>query len=562
MPRNIGLIATILMITLLSLAACGRTATSVPTSTPVIEPTMAASLVTEQSLPAGTGVYSWWNDTVFYEVFVRSFYDSDGDGVGDIQGLISKLDYLNDGDPTTTTDLGITGLWLMPITQSPSYHGYDVVDYFEVDDEYGSQEDFRQLMDEAHARGIHVIIDLVLNHTAYDHPWFTAAQEPGDEFREWYLWQDEAPAYRGPWGQEVWHYTGDEYYYGVFWEGMPDLNLANPETTEELHEAARFWLVDMGADGFRLDAIKHLIEDGEIQENTPATHEWLAQFHLLYKEVKPDAFAVGEAWTATSEVVEYIGDEVDLAFEFDLAAAIINSVQDGRRDGLVAAYNKVVATYPDNQYAPFLTNHDQNRIMSQLANDVDKAKVAASVLLTSPGVPFIYYGEEIGLRGIKPDEDIRRPMQWSGERNAGFTSGEPWRPPHQTYPEFNVANQTDNPNSLLSHYRTLVQIRTQHAAFRIGGWELVNSRNNDLYTFLRFTQDETILVIINLDDQTITDYELSLETGPLAGELSASLLLGDGQLVNPTVNAAGGFGAYRPLAELPPFSTIIIKLTS
>jgi alpha-amylase len=553
LSRNSGATLALMLIALVLLAACRRAPeTEVAVNEPAFTPFMG--------ILADTDGYPWWNDAVFYEVFVRSFYDSDGDGVGDIQGLIEKLDYLNDGDPNTATDLGVTGLWLMPITQSASYHGYDVVDYFQVDDEYGSHEEFRQLMAEAHARGMRVIIDLVLNHTGYDHPWFAAAQEPGDEYRDWYLWQDEAPNYRGPWGQEVWHYTGDEYYYGVFWEGMPDLNLENPATTNRLYEAARFWLEDMGADGFRLDAIKHLIEDAEVQENTPETHAWLQQFHLFYKEVDPEALAVGEAWTVTSEVVDYIGDEVDIAFEFDLAAAIINSVKDGRRDGLAAAYEKVVATYPAGQYAPFLTNHDQNRVMSQLANDLERAKVAASILLTSPGVPFLYYGEEIGLRGIKPDEDIRRPMQWSAAKNAGFTTGEPWRPPHQTYPDFNVAGQTDDPDSLLSHYRALIHLRNQTEALRVGGWLLVNTHNDDIFTFLRFTDDEAILVIINLDDVSITDFELNLASGPFSGELSASVLLGSGQAATPTLNAAGGFAPYQPLSELPPFSTAIIRL--
>lgn len=510
--------------------------------------------------PVETAEHPWWNDAVFYEVFVRSFYDSDGDGVGDLNGLIEKLDYLNDGDPNTDDDLGVTGIWLMPVMESPSYHGYDVVDYYQVDQEYGTNEDFRRLMEEAHARGIRVIVDLVLNHTSVEHPWFEESRDPSSEKRDWYIWTEDAPDYRGPWGQEVWHETGDGAYYGVFWEGMPDLNYANAEVTAEMQAVTRFWLEEMGADGFRLDAIKHLIEDGAVQENTPATHEWMEGFYTVYKGAEPEALAVGEVWSTTSEVVEYIGDEVDMAFEFDMALAILGSVEDGRRDSIARAQEKVVASYPEGQYGVFLTNHDQNRVMSALGNDVAKAKLAATLLLTSPGVPFIYYGEEIGMRGIKPDEDIRRPMQWSDGAGAGFTTGEPWRPPHQTYRDFNVAAQMADPDSLLNHYDRLIQVRNDQAALRTGAWLPVDAPGHDVYAFLRYTDDEVILVLLNLDDDPISDYELDLAEGPLVGSAGATLLFGEGEVVAPEVNDSGGFEGYKPLETLPGESSFIIRL--
>ncbi|MCD6290318.1 MAG: alpha-amylase, partial [Anaerolineae bacterium] len=188
-----------------------------PTPTPTAGPTPTAAPTALPESPL-----RWWNDTVFYEVFVRSFYDSDGDGVGDLNGLIEKLDYLNDGDPSTTDDLGITGIWLMPIMESPSYHGYDVVDYYHVDRDYGTNEDFCRLMAEAHRRGIRVIIDMELNHTSSQHPWFQSARsDPHSPYRDFYIWSDEDPGYKGPWGQRVWHRTATGYYYGIFWEGMP-----------------------------------------------------------------------------------------------------------------------------------------------------------------------------------------------------------------------------------------------------------------------------------------------------------------------------------------------------
>lgn len=563
MTRSIRLL--LLFVSLLLVPACRADTgadtiadtgpTAVPESTP--GPISVSPLV--GGLAPGTDGMPWWNDTVFYEIFVRSFYDSDGDGIGDLQGVIEKLDYLNDGDPTTTDDLGVTGLWLMPIMESPSYHGYDVIDYFQVEQDYGTEEDFRALMAAAHERGIRVIVDMVLNHSSVEHPWFTMATDPMSDARDWYIWEEESPGYKGPWGQVVWHQTDDGYYYGVFWEGMPDYNLTNEEVTEELFSASRYWLEEMDADGFRLDAIKHLIEDGPVQENTEATHAWLEAFHEMYKSISPDTFAVGEAWTQTDEALRYIGDEVDIAFEFDLALAILSSVLDGRKDGVLRATEKIVRDYPAGQYGVFLTNHDQNRVMSQLRNDEDRAGVAATILLTSPGVPFIYYGEEIGMRGIKPDEDIRRPMQWSGDANAGFTTGEAWRAPHESYQEENVAGQSVESDSLLSGYRDLIRLRNEHEALRIGAWQPVQTDRPEIYSFIRYSDEEVLLVLINMEEEPITTYRLDLAEGPLTPGMQAFFLLGAGELPAPEITASGGFTNYQPLAKLPPFSAAVIQ---
>jgi glycosidase len=511
----------------------------------------------------GTDDMPWWNDTVFYEIFVRSFNDSDGDGIGDINGLIERLDYLNDGDPSTTDDLGITGIWLMPITESPSYHGYDVLDYFQVDEEYGTEEDFRRLIEEAHARGIRVIVDLVINHTSSQNPWFSESRDPDSEDRDFYVWEAENPGYRGPTGQKVWHGDGDNgFYYGVFWDQMPDLNLAGPEATQAMYDATSFWLEDMGADGFRLDAIKHLIEDGNLQENTPATHEWLQGFNDHYKGLNEDNFAVGEAWTSTREILKYTGDEVDIAFQFDLANDIINSSETGIGTLFASEMSGIVEAFPAGQYATFITNHDQNRTLSQLNGDESAAKVAASILLTSPGVPFIYYGEEIGMQGTKPDEDIRRPMQWTGDNiRVGFTEGLPWHAPHEDYPERNVALQNDDPDSLLYHYRALVHLRNEYEALRVGEWTLIDVKPSRLLAFLRHSENETLLVLINPSKNTVTDYSLDLEAGPLSGPVQAELLFGIGSPMTPDVTDTGGFSGYAPIETLPPQSTFVIQLT-
>jgi glycosidase len=559
------LIVTLLFLS--GLTAC-LSQTPTPTSPPATsistqpspEPTAIATL---SSVAPGLTPEQWWNDAVFYEIFVRSFKDSDGDGKGDLNGLIESLDYLNDGDPATTTDLGITGIWLMPITESPSYHGYDVVDYYAVDQEYGAQEDFKRLMDEAHRRGIRVVIDLVLNHTGVDHPWFEESNAGNAEYRDWYIWVDKAPNYLGPWGQSVWYAGKDGYYYAVFWSGMPDLNLENPDVTAKLYDISRFWLEEMGVDGFRMDAIKHFVERGSAQENLPETHAWLQAFHQYYKSVNPQAFVVGEAWTDTSQVVDYIGDEVDVAFEFDLAGAFVRSAAGPIAATAAEQVQLALDSYPAGQYGVFLTNHDQDRVMSVL-KDVQKARLAAVMLLTSPGVPFIYYGEEIGMTGAKPDENIRRPMQWSGEDSkVGFSTHAPWNAASNDYKTTNVAAETSDPDSLLSLYRTLIHLRNQHVALRTGAALVVDSGSPRLYALLRYTEQEAFLILVNVHPKPLTaeQYSLALESGPFKGPVIATSVLGLADPTAPQISANGGFTGYNPFPEIPGQSSIIIQLT-
>lgn len=503
--------------------------------------------------PGGqAGEMFWWNETVFYEVFVRSFKDSNGDGIGDINGLIEKLDYLQ--------DLGVKGLWLMPIMESPSYHGYDVVDYYRVDSEYGTNDDFKHLVKEAHARDMRVLVDLVINHTSSENEWFKASNAGDPAYRDWYIWSEENPGYAGSWGQQVWHPGESGYYYGMFWSGMPDLNLNNPAVTEEINNVIRFWLADMNVDGFRLDAVKHYIEDGRMQENTSATHAWLKNFYQYYKSVEPQAFTVGETWTTTTSAVEYVGDEVDVSFEFDLANAIVRTANSPLTSSVSKQMRVTLDAYPEGQYAVFLTNHDQNRVMSTL-DDVDKAKLAAVMLLTSPGVPFIYYGEEIGMKGAKPDEDIRLPMQWTDDApSAGFSTAEAWRAPAQDFSQVNVAKQADDPESLLNLYRDLIHLRNNHASLQTGHALVIETGNPSVYALLRYNNNEIFLVLVNVNSKPIADYGLSLETGPLAGALKIVTMLGLPNASAPQVNTDGGFSGYIPFAEFPAHSFAVIQL--
>ncbi|NJD27462.1 MAG: hypothetical protein FIA92_04110 [Chloroflexi bacterium] len=276
------------------LAGCGEApgtpaaSTSAPTAS-VAGPSPTAQACRPVEAPAVT---NGWRERTFYEIFVRSFADADGDGIGDIAGLTAKLDYLNDGDAGTTDDLGVTGIWLMPVAEASSYHGYDVTDYEAVESDYGTTDGLRGFVDAAHQRGIAVIVDFVPNHTSSEHPWFRDALRGGDH-REWYVWSDEDPGWPPVAGPNPWHAApnGSPFYYGAFSDRMPDLNLANPEVTAELERIAAFWLVEVGVDGFRIDAAKHLVEEGPAaQTNTAASHRWLEAFREAIAAIKPEAW--------------------------------------------------------------------------------------------------------------------------------------------------------------------------------------------------------------------------------------------------------------------------------
>jgi glycosidase len=495
----------------------------------------------------------WWDDAIFYEIFVRSFYDTNGDGIGDFNGVTAKLDYLQ--------QLGINAIWLMPIHPSPSYHGYDVINYYNVNPDYGSMEDFKRMVNEAHKRGIRVIIDLVLNHTSDQNPLFIDANNnPGSPYRNWYIWSDTDPGYAGPLGT-AWHPGKSGFYYGIFSASMPDLNYENQAVTDGMYKVVNFWLNNVGIDGFRLDAVKYLIEEGQKQENTASTHQWLRNFYTFYKSGKPDAYTVGEVYGAGGFLAKtYTGDQLDQIFNFEMASGFVNSAAGEATSGVNSAIKFSLKDMPNGQYATFLTNHDQNRVMSVLSGNLNKAKVAASLLLTAPGTPFIYYGEEVGMEGEKPDEDIRLPMQWSGEANAGFTSGIPWRNPGTNYQTANVASEINDPASLLSRYRDLIALRKQQPTLRYGSLTLVETGNPGVYAILRVYENNAILVVINLTKKPVADYTLSLQDPVLQdGVYHLENLFGDASASGLTV-AGGTFSSLIPLAELAAYSTQIWKL--
>jgi alpha-amylase len=451
---------------------------------------------------------AWWRDGVCYEVFVRSFYDSDGDGIGDLRGLTARLDYINDGNPASTTSLGANCIWLMPIDKSMSYHGYDVVDYYHVDPRYGTDDDFRNLVAEAHKRGIHVIVDFVPNHTGSQNPWFQGAlRDPGSPYRDWYRWSKTLPVQKGPWGQEVWHKSPlrDEYYYGVFWHEMPDLNYQNPSVRAEMQKVLTYWLKDMHADGFRFDAIPYLVEEGDRLQHSRGTHDVLRQLGNAVRTEAPESFTIGEMSDESPKVMStYYPDQLDSYFAFAVARATMGAAQTGDASGFLKTVGEANAKFPSGRWSPFLTNHDQPRVMTVLG-DAAKARVAASAMLMLPGMPFVYYGEEIGMVGPKPDELIRTPMQWSAAPNGGFTTGTPWEPLQADWKTKNVAAQDSSRRSLLNHYRKLIQLRNAHPDLSQGSLTLVptNDTTGTIAAWVRtsrdlpFLRDEVFLIVVN-----------------------------------------------------------------
>jgi glycosidase len=466
----------------------------------------------------------WFRKAVFYEVFVRSFQDSNGDGKGDLRGLISRLDYLNDGDPGTTKDLGVDALWLMPVFDSPSYHGYDVVDYERIEPDYGTVADFEQLCAEAHRRGMRVIVDFVINHSSVEHPWFVeSASSRSSPKRDWYVWKDQDPGWKQPWSQfsntPTWHPRNGAYYYGVFWGGMPDLNMQSAGLRAEVKRLASLWL-SRGVDGFRLDAARYLIETGggAGQADTPETHAFWKEFAAHVRQVKPDAVLVGENWSTTPIIARYYGstaqvpggDELPLNFNFPLSEQILEGLKANNAVPIASRLAQVASTYPAGvSDAPFLTNHDMVRVATQLSGSAGRLASAASLLLTLPGAPFLYYGEELGMANgtANNDEAKRTPMPWEGTASGGFTSGAPWygfAPGHTA--GANVAAQTSAADSLLSRYRALIRARHSSEALSRGGLRLFTATTgvSSTLAFERWLGEERVLVAHNLTDSNVT----------------------------------------------------------
>lgn len=495
----------------------------------------------------------WFDGPVAYEIFVRSFSDSDGDGIGDFKGIVQKLDHLSDGKPGAGNDLNVSLLWLMPVSPSPSYHGYDVTDYRGVNPDYGTMADFQSLLAEAHARGIRVITDLVLNHSSSSHPWFVdAAQGPSAPHRSWYVWSDVPLTWPQPWGSgNTWHASKSGWYYGLFSSGMPDLNYLEPAVAQEMTDTAGFWL-DAGLDGFRLDAVRYLVEEGpgDGMQDTPATIAFWKQLAKDLLKTHGDALLVGEAWASNNVAALYHAGAagLNMTFDFDLMEALVAGLL--ARD--VTDIRNVLCARatqfpPSAALGTFLANHDLLRLSARLKADAARSRLAATLLLLLPGTPFIYYGEEIGMaNGPSTDDKHKRtPMQWDATPSAGFTSGKPWTQVNAEYPTVNVAAQDADPDSLLNLYRSLSRLRTSTPALQWGSFELVPATSKTttaVWAFLRSRGPSSVVVIVSFSDASALDVRVTLPPSSAASSGTEAWPAAAAVVVSGNVVMAGDVG--------------------
>ncbi len=500
----------------------------------------------------------WYKNAVFYELYVRAFYDSNHDGRGDLQGVIQKLDYLQ--------WLGVDCIWLLPIYPSPlKDDGYDIADYYNIHPDYGTLDDFRQLIREAHKRGIRVIADLVLNHTSDQHPWFQEARRNHHSpYRHYYVWSDTDQKYRDAriifldteksnW---AWDPLAGQYYWHRFYSCQPDLNYDNPAVQEEMLRVVRFWL-EMGLDGFRADAVPYLFErEGTTCENLPETHAFLKRLRRFVDAYDPERVLLCEANQPPEEVRAYFGgdphdpsvpgDEFHMAFHFPLMPRIFMALKKEARGDLVSILEATPPIPPNCQWCTFLRNHDEltlemvseeerqwmwaqyaphprmrlnlgirRRLAPLLDNNRAKIALANSLLFTLPGTPIIYYGDEIGMGDniwLEDRDGVRTPMQWTSDPQGGFTAPDvqPYLPviddPEYGYQRVNVAAQQADPRSLLNTIRTMIAVRKAHPALGWGDFAWVDFGADPIAAYRRRHRGENLLIINNLshESQTIT----------------------------------------------------------
>ncbi len=487
----------------------------------------------------------WWKHGVIYQIYPRSFLDTDGDGIGDLPGIIEKLDYLS--------DLGIDGIWLSPINLSPMFDfSYDISDYRKIDPVFGTDRDMKTLIKEAHRRGIRILMDLVFNHSSSLHPWFIESRSSRtNPKRDWYIWHPGKNGKRpnnwlAAFGGNAWEWDEEtsEFYLHSFLPEQPDLNWRNEELRKAVYNELKYWL-DRGIDGFRLDVVNYYIKDDQFRNNPwfvgpqPRPYDWQRhiydrdrpEMHPLLREMRrfvdqwDERMLVGEIYTQIGEpdlAASYLGngtDELHTAFDFTVIYKKWNA----------ATFNRCVENWI-NQMPPagwptnVLSNHDQSRTVSRIKSDSDtfkRARVAAALLLTLKGTPFVYYGEEIGMKDgrIKKSELMdpvgkrywpfhpgrdraRTPMQWSDHLNAGFTLGKPWLPVNDDYLQVNVSRQLRDSDSLLNFYRKLISLRKKKRSLQMGEWIPVMRGERDILAYYRIVSGEKTLIFLNFNGKT------------------------------------------------------------
>jgi maltose alpha-D-glucosyltransferase/alpha-amylase len=528
----------------------------------------------------------WYKDAVFYEAPVKSFFDSDNNGVGDFRGMAEKLDYIR--------NLGVDCIWLLPFYPSPfKDDGYDISDFGSIHPDFGTVDDFKLLLDAAHERGLKVIADLVMNHTSDQHMWFQESRnDPDSPYRDYYVWSDDPTKYSDARiifiDTEVSNWTFDpvagQYFWHRFFSNQPDLNYENPAVAEEMLNVMRFWL-DLGLDGFRCDAVPYLFEEeGTICENLPKTHEFLALLRRTIEREYPGKILLAEANQWPEDVVEYFGDDEDpefhMAFHFPLMPRMFMAIRREDRLPIIEIMERTPAIPETAQWAIFLRNHDEltlemvtdeerdymyteyakdammrrnvgirRRLAPLLENSRRKIELMNSLLLSLPGAPVLYYGDEIGMGDnvyLGDRNGVRTPMQWSGDRNAGFSRADPARlydpvitDPVYGFQAVNVEAQERLPTSLLEWMRRLIRVRKRFKAFGRGTLEFLNADNRRVLAYIRAYEDEVLLCVVNLS-RFVQPAELDLsaydgwqpiemigETAfPLIGELPYFVTLG------------------------------------
>ncbi len=493
--------------------------------------------------------YDWYKDAVFYELYVRAFQDSNGDGIGDLPGVTSRLGYLK--------ELGVNTVWLLPITNSPLRDdGYDVSDHYHIHPDYGTLDDFRLLMDEAHRLGLRVLVELVPNHTSDQHPWFQASRDPSHPehalYRDYYVWSETDQLYKEAriifvdYEKSNWTYDPlrGAYFWHRFFSHQPDLNYDNPQVQRAMLKVIQFW-IDQGADGIRVDAPPYLFErEGTNCENLPETHAFLKRLRAFVDAYAPGTMLLSEANQWPEDVRPYFGegDEFHMNFHFPLMPRLFMALARADRTPIEDILRRTPDLPEDCQWGTFLRNHDEltlemvtpeerqfmwdfyapeermrlnlgirRRLAPLLGNDIQRIQVANSILLTFIGSPFLYYGDEIGMGdniGLDDRDGVRTPMQWDSSPNAGFSSASPENlyttvieSAPLGYSLLNVQTQENDPASLLTWMRTALRVRSRHSAFGRGNLTLLSVERLSILAYLRHNQYETLLVLNNLSGQ-------------------------------------------------------------
>lgn len=454
---------------------------------------------------------------VYYTLFVRSFADGDHDGIGDFKGLVKKLDYLNDGNDLTTTDLGITGIWLMPIFPSQSYHGYDVDDFYSINPQYGNMSDFETFIAECKKRGIDVILDMPLVCSSIYNEWFLSSKDANNPHFNWYRWiTEDNPKFNigmktsnhdgtAGSGHNVWVYNKPNkmYYSGFLAQNMPDFNPDTPELVTELQNVLKFWL-SKGVSGFRFDSAEFVYNSAKSPagiDSLKSSVAWWKNMTNYIKTIRPDAFTVGDVWEATATRAEFLHG-LDSVLHYEMVTKIVDIVRYGdngnntyanNMEAELLRYKQESTGYVD---APFISGPSQNRIAGTLRQNVEQLKLAAALYIFGEGVPFVYYGEEIGMNGGKPDEQIRSPMVWAeGKKDRNQTTWEESKYNKNTVP---VKAQEKDQASLLQYYKRLIRIKTAHPALFSGRFKAVDTGNPAVSSWTMSCPTEKAIVINNL----------------------------------------------------------------